>query len=88
MKYVFFPLLLAFLTACDFSLQSLEESFAKVKIGQTTKQVLKVMGKPHSKEEATVLGISNQTFYWQDLEQKYQVKFIKGLVYDKSSAPR
>jgi hypothetical protein len=88
MKYLLAPAVLFLVTACDVSIQSLEPKFAQVAVGQTPEQVTQIMGKPHVRQESTVLGIQNQIFQWNDLEQKYQVNFIHGFVYEKSSTAR
>lgn len=88
MKYLLALALLFLLTGCSISLESLEPKFAKVAVGQTTQQVAEIMGEPHTKEESNVLGIENQIYQWNDLKQKYQVKFIRSFVYEKSSTTR
>lgn len=89
MKYLLAPVALCLLTACEISFQSLEPKFSQITVGQTSQQVIAIMGKPHARQESTtLLGIQNQSFQWNDLKQKYQVNFLHNFVYEKSSSAR
>lgn len=69
-------ILLLLISSCD---NSYEQSFKKIKKGQTVEQVIKIMGKPEAYEDESVLLI----YYWflgADSREEADKKTSEGVV--------